>query len=107
MPVNLIILEQGEEFAGGTKAIRLTEAKTKATMVDEHISNIPSVAYCRFIFSCGETAMFNVLWGQQCSLFIGTGCVQYQILFSVIVIHCWVYGKASLSCHFSFSPPII
>lgn len=56
MPVNLIILEQGEGPGNSTKAIRLTEAKTQAGMVPERISTLKQifpflfVIYCRFSF---------------------------------------------------------
>lgn len=38
MPVNLIILEQGEGMGNRTTAVRAAEAKTRAAMVAEHNS---------------------------------------------------------------------
>lgn len=38
MPVNLIILEQGEGLGNRTAAVRAAEAKTRAAMVAEHNS---------------------------------------------------------------------
>lgn len=69
MPVNLIILEQGEGLGNRTKAIRLTEAKTRAAMVAEHNSFLkqiflfPFVTYCRFCSSA--------VWRQWCFLCCG------------------------------------
>lgn len=60
MPVNLIILEQGEGLGNRTKAIRLTEAKMQAAVVAEHNSPLKQiflflcVTCCRFISSVGE-----------------------------------------------------
>ena len=88
MPVNLIILEQGEELGNRTKAIRLTEAKTQAARVAEHNSSLKiifllvPVSYYRFC-SWGETVIFRVLRRQKLSLFIDGKHALYQILFSV------------------------
>lgn len=59
MPVNLIILEQGEGLGNRTKAIRLTEAEAQAAMVAEHNSSLKQIFLRRdlFFFSW-ETLMF-------------------------------------------------